>query len=183
VTVERARREFDADVVWLPFMLHPEFPEEGVPLAELHARFGIGVGAADPMRARFEAAGLEYRRPEIVPNTRTALRVTELARELDLHDAFHERLMDAYWSEAVNVGDHDELRRLAAEVGLPADEVERVLADPGAFSDLVDDSTRQAHSIGVNGIPAFLLDRRLLILGAQPLESFRQAFAQLAAGR
>jgi predicted DsbA family dithiol-disulfide isomerase len=29
-------------------------------------------------------------------------------------------------------------------------------------------------------VPAFLLDRKLIVLGAQPLESFRQAFAQLA---
>ena len=114
-----------------------------------------------------------------MPNTRTALRVTELAREVDLHDAFHDRLMDAYWSEAVNVGDDDELRRLAAEVGLPADEVERTIADPAAYADLVDDSTRQAQSMGVNGIPAFLLDRRLIVLGAQPFEVFRDAFAEM----
>ena len=180
MTAEQARREFDAEVVWLPFMLHPEYPAEGIPLAELHARYGIGTGDADPLRERFAAAGLEYNRPDVVPNTRTALRVTELAREVDLHDAFHDRLMDAYWSEAVNVGDDDELRRLAAEVGLPADEVERTIADPAAYADLVDDSTRQAQSMGVNGIPAFLLDRRLLIVGAHPIDSFRQAFGQLS---
>ena len=42
-------------------------------------------------------------------------------------------------------------------------------------------STRQAQSIGIHAIPAFLLDRRLIVLGAQPLEVFRRAFAQLAA--
>jgi predicted DsbA family dithiol-disulfide isomerase len=30
-------------------------------------------------------------------------------------------------------------------------------------------------------VPAFLLDRRLLVLGAQPEEAFEQAVAQLAA--
>jgi predicted DsbA family dithiol-disulfide isomerase len=122
-----------------------------------------------------------YNRAEIVPNTRTALRLGELAREHDRHEPFHNRLMDAYWAEATNIGDPDELRRLAAEVGLPADEVERVLADPDAYLDLVQDSTRQAQSIGVNGIPGFLLDRRLLVLGAQPPEVFKRAFEQLAA--
>ena len=89
--------------------------------------------------------------------------------------------MDAYWSEATNIGDADELRRLAAEVGLDADEVERVIADPAAYLDLVEGSTYQAQSLGINAIPAFLLDRRLIVLGAQPLEVFRRAFAQLAA--
>jgi predicted DsbA family dithiol-disulfide isomerase len=36
------------------------------------------------------------------------------------------------------------------------------------------------QSIGINAIPAFLLDRRLIVLGAQPLETFQHAFAQLA---
>jgi len=167
--------------VWLPFDLHPEYPPDGIPLADLHRRYGIGVGDRDPLRARFAAAGLEYNRPEIVPNTRLALRLSELARERGLHEAFHDRLMDAYWSEATNIGDPDVLRRVAAEVGLDAEDVERVIGDPSQYLDLVEASTHQAQSIGVNGIPAFLLDRRLLVLGAQPLEVFRSAFAQLSA--
>ena len=181
MTAEQARREFDADVVWLPFDLHPEYPPEGIPLAELHRRYGLGVGERDPLRERFAAAGLEYDRPEVVPNTRLALRMTELARERGLHQPFHDRLMDAYWSEATDIGEPDELRRLAAEVGLDAQEVERVIADPAAYLDLVEESTRQAYSIGIHAIPAFVVDRRLIVLGAQPLEVFRRAFAQPAA--
>jgi predicted DsbA family dithiol-disulfide isomerase len=89
--------------------------------------------------------------------------------------------MDAYWAEATNIGDPDELRRLAAEAGLEAEDVDRVIAEPTAYLDLVHGSTRQAQSIGINAIPAFLLDRRLIVLGAQPLEVFRDAFAELAA--
>ena len=181
MTAEQARREFDADVVWLPFDLHPEYPPEGIPLTELHRRYGIGVGERDPLRDRFAAAGLEYNRPEIVPNTRLALRMTELARERGVHEPFHDRLMNAYWSEAANIGEPDELRRLAAEAGLDAEDVERVIADPSAYLDLVEASTRQAFSLGINAVPAFLLDRRLIVLGAQPLEVLRRAFAQLAA--
>jgi predicted DsbA family dithiol-disulfide isomerase len=88
--------------------------------------------------------------------------------------------MDAYWSEATDIGDADELRRLAAEVGLDGDDVERVIADPSAYLDAVEASTRQAQSIGINAIPAFLLDRSLIVLGAQPLEVFRRAFDELA---
>jgi predicted DsbA family dithiol-disulfide isomerase len=103
---------------------------------------------------RFAAASLEYNRPPIVPNTRLALRLTELAREHGLHEQFHDRLMDAYWSEATDIGAADELRRLAAEVGLDTNGVERVLADSSAYLDVVEASTRQAQSIGINAIPA-----------------------------
>jgi predicted DsbA family dithiol-disulfide isomerase len=180
VTAEEARREFDVEVTWLPFDLHPEYPPEGIALSDLHARYGIGVGEQDPMRSRFEAAGLVYDRPETVPNTRLALRLTELARELGMQEPFHHRLMQAYWSEAVDIGEADELRRLAREVGLDGAEVERVIADPSAYLDVVHGSTAQAQSIGINAIPAFLLDRRLILLGAQPLEVFRRAFDQVS---
>ena len=60
-------------------------------------------------------------------------------------------------------------------------DAERVIADPAAYLDVVEASTREAQSIGINAIPAFVLDSRLIVLGAQPLEVFREAFAQLAA--
>ncbi len=172
-------RRFGAVVVWLPFDLHPEYPPEGLPRAELLARYGEGM--TERMRASFAARGLDYNpNPDVVPNTMKALRLTELARELGRHEETHDRLMDAYWAEAQNLGDPTVLRTLAAEVGLPPDEVEDVL-DGDRYRERIEDSTREAVSIGANAVPAFLLDRRLLVLGAQPEAVFEQAYAQLAA--
>jgi predicted DsbA family dithiol-disulfide isomerase len=129
----------------------------------------------------FESRGLEYRpNPDVVPNTRAALRLGEHARGHGLHRALHDRVMDAYWAESRDVGDHDELRALAADVGLDSDEVDVVLGGD-RYGDVVEASTAQAVSIGVNGVPAFVLDRRLLVLGAQPEEVFEAAFEQLEA--
>jgi predicted DsbA family dithiol-disulfide isomerase len=161
----------------MPFDLHPEYPPEGISREELHARHGGRLrGHAEAM---FEAADLIHNPPEVVPNTMSAQRLTELARERDLHDAVHDRLMDAYWAEARNIGDPEELRAVAVEAGLDAAEVDEVLAGE-AFRDRVLGSTAQAQAIGINGVPAWLLDRRLLLMGAQPREVFEAAFAQLA---
>jgi predicted DsbA family dithiol-disulfide isomerase len=164
-------------VVWLPFDLHPEYPPEGLPRERLLARYGPGM--TDRVRAFFAARGLDYNpNPDVVPNTMHALRLTELARDLGRHAATHDRLMDAYWSEGMDIGDVEVLRRLAAELDLPAEEVEEVLAGD-RYRDRVQASTRQAVSIGANAVPAFLLESRLLVLGAQPEELFEQAFGQL----
>ena len=133
------------------------------------------------MIERFAQYGLPYKPPEVIPNTILPLRLTELARSLGMHEHFHDRLMEAYWEEATNIGDPDTLRGLAREVGLPDEPVEQTISDESAYLEDVLASTRQAQSIGINGIPAFVLDRRLLISGAQPLEVFSQAFAQLDA--
>jgi predicted DsbA family dithiol-disulfide isomerase len=128
----------------------------------------------------FEANGLVYNpHPEVVPNTMQALRVTELARDRGLHSAVHDRLMDAYWDEGRNIGEAAQLRALAVEAGLDPAEVDEALAGD-VYAERVRASTAEAQSIGITGIPAFALDGRLLILGAQPREVFEQAFAQLA---
>jgi predicted DsbA family dithiol-disulfide isomerase len=171
------RDRFGADVMWLAFDLHPEYPPEGIPRAELTARYGEAMH--DRIRARFEQEGLVYNPPpRVVPNTRLAQQLTELARARGFGPQMHDRLMDAYWAEAVDIGDADELRRLAAEAGI--DDPDTAWDDP-IYLERVLASSAQAHSIGVSGVPGFLLDRRLLVLGAQPREVFEQAFEQLHA--
>jgi predicted DsbA family dithiol-disulfide isomerase len=166
-------------VTWLPFDLHPEYPPEGIPREQLHARYGTTFH--DRLRKRFADERLAYNPPpDVVPNTMGALRVTELARERGLHTRVHDRLMDAYWEEARNIGDPQELRTLAVEAGLDGTEVDEVLAGD-SYRERVVGLTQQAVSIGITGVPGFLLDRRLLVLGAQPREVFERAFEQLSA--
>ena len=166
-------------MTWLPFDLHPEYPPEGITRAELNARYGDAH--TERLKASFAALGLVYNPPpDVVPNTMRALQLTELARDRDLHQPFHDRLMLAYWEEATNIGDPDELRRLAVEVGL--DEIEAVdVIEGDAYRSRVLNTTSQAHSIGISGIPAFLLDRRQLVLGAQPRSVFEQVLERLNA--
>jgi predicted DsbA family dithiol-disulfide isomerase len=174
---EWLRRRFDAEVTVLPFYLHPEYPPDGLPRAELIARYGESM--EERMGSRFAEEGLEYNpNPDVIPNTLDALRLTELARDLGRHDEIHDRLMDAYWRDGVDLGNRDELRRLLHD--LPAADVERVLTSDD-YRDRVLASTAQAQSIGINGIPAWVIDGRLLVPGAQPREVFEQAFEQLAA--
>jgi predicted DsbA family dithiol-disulfide isomerase len=169
---------FDATIEWLPFDLHPEYPPEGIPRSQLVARYGAEGMART--RAFFEQHGLAYEpNPDVVPNSMRALRLTEHARAAGLHEPFHDRVMAAYWTEGQNIGDPEVLGSLAAEVGLEG--TDEVLATD-AYAAEVQSSTAQAHSVGINAIPAFVLDRRLIVLGAQPKESFEQAFARLDEG-
>jgi predicted DsbA family dithiol-disulfide isomerase len=112
-----------------------------------------------------------------VPNSRAALRLTELARAQDKHALTHDRLMQAYWEEGQNIGDPEVLRTLAAELRL--EEAEAAITGD-LHGDDVARATRKAQAVGINAIPAFLLDDRLLVLGAQPDAVFEQAFNQLA---
>ena len=164
-------------MTWLAFDLHPEYPLGGIPRAQLHARYGDEFH--ERLKRSFETAGLVYNPPpEVVPNTLAALSLTELARDRGLHRPMHERLMDAYWAEARNIGDPAVLRELGGELGFAEDEVASAIGDDG-LTNRVRTSTVQAQSLGVTGVPAYVLDNRLLVLGAQPRSVFQEALAQL----
>lgn len=164
-------------MTWLPFDLHPEYPPGGIPREQLHARYGDAFH--ERLKRSFEAANLVYNPPpDVVPNTMRALSLTELARDRGLHRPIHDRLMHAYWEEALNIGDPEVLQEVAVEAGLAEDEAAAALDDDG-LADRVRASTAQAQSLGVTGVPAFVLDNRLLVLGAQPRDVFAQALAQL----
>jgi predicted DsbA family dithiol-disulfide isomerase len=181
VARERAeflRREAGARVEWLPFDLHPEYPPEGIPRAELVRRYGDHF--TDSVRRMNEEAGLVYNpHPERVPNSRRALELAEWARARGSYDELHERIMDAYWSEGRDITGWDVLAPVVAEAGLDADEA-RAEVDAGAFRAPVDASTRVAQEHGIAAVPAFVLDGRLLVSGAQPHDVFRAALAKVS---
>ena len=83
-------------------------------------------------------------------------------------------------SEARNIGDTETLLDLVAEAGLDRDEAAAALADR-RFAERVDASTAEAQQAGIHAIPAFVLDGRLLLLGAQPHEIFERALEQVEA--
>ena len=76
--------------------------------------------AANSARRLVEESGYTYNpEPDVIPNSRKALEVTELARDLGLEKPVHDRLMHAYWSEALNIGDEDVLLELVSRRARP----------------------------------------------------------------
>jgi len=183
IAEERAdwlRREAGAEIEWLPFDLHPEYPEEGIPRADLLKRYGERF--TQVVKDMAADAGLTYNpHPEVVPRSRAALELAEWARSLggEVHDRLHQRLMQAYWAEAQDISDWEVLERCLADVGLdPAAGREAVAS--GAHAEAVDASTTWAQRHGINAVPAFVLDGRVLVSGAQPHEAFQQAIETVA---
>ncbi len=176
--MEWLRHSLGADVEWFPFHLHPEYPPEGIPRAVLIERYGPQF--ATTVQAMAEDAGLPYNpHPERVPNTRTALELTEWARAQSpaAHERLHDRLMDAYWLEGRDITGWDELRPCVADVGLDADDAEEAVTS-GAFAEPVDTWTGWAQSHGISAIPAFVFEQRVLVSGAQPNEVLERAAHQ-----
>jgi predicted DsbA family dithiol-disulfide isomerase len=163
-------RQVGAHIDWFPYDLHPEYPREGIPRAQLLARYGERF--TDAVRMSAEESGLPYNpNPDVVPNSRRALELSEWARThgYDAHDRLHERIMDAYWAESRDIGDWAVLRECLTDVGLDPD-AGQLAVESGEFAEPVDASTAWAQQHGILAVPAFVISGRVLVSGAVPHE-------------
>jgi predicted DsbA family dithiol-disulfide isomerase len=127
----------------------------------------------------FSEAGLEYTSQlDKVPNSRKALMLSELARDRGLHEAIHPRLFEAYWAQGLDIGDDDVLLAQGSAVGLDEDEMRAALNEHG-YAERIAAQTTAATELGAGGVPAWVIDRRVLVPGAQPHEVFERIFERL----
>jgi predicted DsbA family dithiol-disulfide isomerase len=177
---ERALESFghrdEVTVVYRSFELDPSAaPGVTTPTIDMLAgKYGMSTAQAGDahrqMEQRAAQDGLEFKMDGLRSgNTRDAHRLLHLAKAHGLQAELTERLHRAYFTEQAPVFDRSCLAGLAAEVGLDRDDALRVLGSDD-YSDAVDADEAMAHSLGVNGVPFFAIDRRYGISGAQPTE-------------
>lgn len=174
--VDQIKEKHEVEVTWLPFFLHPEIPEQGTRLSPARrAQF-------DPMwerlKQRAEQAEIEVVRPDHVPNTRRALEASEYARAQGRHEEFHRIVFDKYYAQGEDIHDWAVLREAAQAAGLDPDEMQQK-TERGAYQDMVQGHYERAHSLGITGIPTYILNDQYAIVGAQPLEAFEAAIQRL----
>lgn len=115
---------------------------------------------------------------EWLVNSRRALEAAEYAREQGKHEQFHEVVFRKFYGEGQDMSRWEVLRDGAAEVGLDPDAMQEAVAS-GRYSKVVDNHIREAHSMGISGVPAYVLGEKYLIMGAQPYGVFQQAMERL----
>lgn len=180
--------EGEVEVVHHSFELDPTSPRDESPLTikRLATKYGMSEGQAvaaqQQMTARAAEAGLTFNLDgQRSGNTRNAHRLIHLARQRGVQDAMVERLYRAHFSEQRSIFDADSLAALAAEVdGMDPDEALATLRT-GAFEEQVVADERQAHELGVTGVPFFVIDRRYGLSGAQPPEVLVQVLERASA--
>ena len=174
----------DVSVVWRSFELDPQASRhyEGTLDDLLAHKYGMPKTQAAVMNARVAALaaaeGLDYHLDRAKPsNTVDAHRLIHVAAHHGLQAEAKERLLRAYFTEGLAIGDAGVLAALATEIGLNAEEVRDVL-DGDAYVDEVRADEQRAASFGISGVPFVVIDERYGVSGAQSPEVFLQALEQ-----
>ncbi len=170
------------EIQWKSFQLDPTIPEQ---IAEkqniyqyLAERKGMSyehsVRMHDNVTEMAKQAGLTYNFDKaVIANSFKAHKMIQLAKTKGLGDEAEERLFYAYFTEGKDFGDTETLIELGTEIDLNETEIRSAIAGE-EYAQKVKADINEARSLGVNGVPFFVFDRKYAISGAQPAEAFLQ---------
>lgn len=181
--------EVDFDVSFHPYQLDPRAaPGVATPVFDAYSKkFGGPERATEIIGHVTETAageGLEFRmdraqRANTLLAHRLIWRAAQPGSPVD-QDTIKERLLKAYFTDGLNIGDPDVLADCSAEVGFDRAEVVRFLeSDEG--SDEVRAELIGAQQNGITAVPTYVLNGQWAIPGAQEAETFAQVLRKIAA--
>ena len=175
----------EVEVRWRAFQLDPTATAEPRDLREAIDR-KYGPGSFDGMSKRLGALGdeigIEYRfdlaqRVTSVP----ALMLVAWVEDTYGHEVagrLHDRLFRAYFTEGANIADPANLVAWAGEVGADPELAGEAVAT-GAGRDSVVADLEAAADRQVTGVPAFVIEDRHLIPGAQDVDTLRSLLTRI----
>jgi len=170
-------------VRWHPFQLNPQLPLSGMPRAEYIAtKFG-GPQRAKDVYARVANAGaragiaFDFERITVQPNTLNAHRLIHHAGSGNRQDAIAEALFRAFFFEGADLSSDDTLADIASHCGFDREDISAYLASDEDKA-LIEDQDQHARSLGVEGVPFFVINRRYAVSGAQPPDAILDVLAR-----
>jgi len=185
---ERALAAFphrdEVEVQWRSYQLDPTLPDhhDGTELDYLLDRKGMSRAQVSQMFDQVTSIaadeGLRYDFGSVVvANSFAGHELLHLAKARGVGDEVKEALLSAHFEHGEDIGDREVLVRIGTQAGLDADEIARDLATHTWRDAVVADITA-ANSLGIRGVPFFVLDEKYGVSGAQPTELFTQALEQ-----
>ena len=186
---EKALNEFKhknkVEVIYKAYQLNPEAPKkmEGTAYESFAKGHGTTVAQAKDRFKMFtenaKTEGLVYNYDIIqMTNTLDAHQLAKWANQFGKEDELTNRLMKAYFTDGMNLADHQVLANLAKEIGLNSEEALSILKNNTYKNQVIAEQT-EARQIGVQGVPFFVLNRKYGISGAQQKEYFVQALNKI----
>lgn len=171
-----------------PFELNPNMPLGGQDAIEhLTEKYGLSVEQVKANQANIRTKALEAGfafHPEgrkRVYNTFDAHRLLYWAGKefgLEKQAALKKELLNTYFCLAVNLDEQKNLLDAVNRSGLDRDRAQEVL-DHNEFTREVRESEANYTNLGISSVPSIILNDQYLLQGAQPSESFVNAFERL----
>jgi predicted DsbA family dithiol-disulfide isomerase len=127
-----------------------------------------------------ERMGITMKLPPVQPRSRLAHESAHWARSLGRFDDYNAAVFRAFFERGEDIGQIPVLVRLASDLGMD-DAALRAALSNQQFRESVMTDERDAVTLGVSGVPAFIANRRIGSSGVQPLDELRNLLARARA--
>ena len=182
--LEKFPHKNDVEVNWHSFELDPslETNTEVSAIEHISEIKGISKVQAEGMHEHVinvaKEVGLDFDfKKSVVANSFNAHRLIQFAKTKGLGNEIEEQLFKAHFTEGKNIDDKETLVQTGMATGLHENEIREMLASD-AFAKEVNQDEMQAQSIGVRGVPFFVLNDKYAVSGAQSPDTFLEVLNQ-----
>jgi predicted DsbA family dithiol-disulfide isomerase len=173
------------DIEWQPFELNPDMPPEGESLPE-HISRKYGSSAEDAKRNADQITGLgaelgfefDFFDGMRIVNTRDAHILLDYAKDHGKQTKLKLRLFDAYFNEQKDISDRRILIQESQSVGLITDELLARL-DKVVVREQIEIEEDHWRDRGVTAVPTVVFGSAGALVGAQPVDVYKQALTGL----
>lgn len=172
----------DIEINWHPFQLDPTVPPEGMDRKQYYIKkFGDSdriQQMAEHLTQVGKEAGIDFQMDAVshAINTLPLHALLHVAGQEGFQPEAEEILFKAYFTEGKDLRDPSVLTELFSPYGWDSEKVARILADDAIAYEVKQEITHY-QSLGVSGVPFFILNDKYGISGAQPAEVFVQALS------
>lgn len=180
-SVPQLLREFELELDWCGFELHPNTPPGGRPLSDLFP--GVDLDALHERTREFAArfGVTDFSPPKRLQNTQRALAVAEVARDAGRLEALRQAAFEAHWRQGADLEADEALLAIADAAGL-APRATLAAADEPSMRARVQARQADARRVGVSGIPTFVIGQERVV-GCQPYSTLAAMASRVGAAR
>lgn len=185
--MDALKTRFNFEIRWHAFELDPDPASPRLPILQaLSQKYGRSEAEMrqnqENLIALASSLGLDFSgmQQRYTSNTFKAHRLVKWADTQGKATACKKALFHACFGEAADMSDDQVLCQCAEKAGLnPADAL--AMLSSAQFSDAVRQDQQSYRQAGISSVPAFIVNQRYLISGAQEPQYFIQAFEQIVA--
>jgi predicted DsbA family dithiol-disulfide isomerase len=171
--IAQLKKEYHIQIRRRMFPFRADTPEEGLSLDACFSDDPLVVNERmRNLKETAEALGLPFGSPEMIYNSRSAQELGLWAESKGKDDAFLQALYSAYFVDSKNISKISALSEIAVSVGLPAENVQKVLK-AGTFKERVDRDWAMAEEMDILVLPTFVVNGDRLV-GAQPYHKLQR---------
>ncbi len=185
--MEQLAPDYEFTVEWHAFELNPDHSGTGEPILPALARkYGRSEeemrSTQNQMMTIAKDLGLNFEKMQerLTCNTFDAHRLVKWAGEQGQQTGMKQALFEAYFGRADDVADHDILVRCVEALGLDPLKAREVL-DSDQYARAVREDEATYQKAGVTAVPAFIINGKYLISGAQEPDALVQTLQEIGA--